>query len=98
MQFSYRALQEALKPDTVHSVDMLLCAQHNTEHRLSRFAHPWTNGQVEKMKHIINSATLKWFHYETTEDCSKHLSTFLNYYKFGKKSKRLKFNYIYSII
>jgi len=97
LQFSYRALQEALKPDNVHPFDTL-CAQHNTEHRLTQFAHPWTNGQVEKMNHIIKSATLKLFHYETIDDYSKHLAKFLNYYNFGKKLKSLRFKSPHDII
>ena len=97
MQFSYRALKEVLKPDNVHPFD-ILCEQHNTEHRLTKFAHPWTNGQVEKMNHIIKSATLKLFHYETIDDYSKHLAKFLNYYNFGKKLKSLRFKSPHDII
>ena len=31
-----------------HAFD-LACAQHAIEHRLTKFNHPWTNGQVERM-------------------------------------------------
>ena len=97
LQFSYRALKEALKPNNIHPFDTL-CAQHNTEHRLTQFAHPWTNGQVEKMNHIIKSATLKLFHYETIDEYSQHLANFLNYYNFEKKLKSLKFKSPYDKI
>jgi len=43
------------------------------------------------MNHIIKSATLKLFHYESIDEHSKHLAKFLNYYNFEKKLKRLKF-------
>jgi transposase len=97
LQFSYRALKQALKPSKIHPFDVL-CNKHNTEHRLTKFAHPWTNGQVEKMNHIIKSATLKLFHYETIDEYSKHLAKFLNYYNYEKKLKSLKFKSPYDKI
>ena len=47
------------------------------------------------MNHIIKSATLKLFHYETIDEYSKHLAKFLNYYNYEKK---LKFNSPYDKI
>jgi hypothetical protein len=47
--------------------------------------------RLKKMNHIIKSATLKLFHYESIDEHSKHLAKFLNYYNFEKKLKRLKF-------
>jgi transposase InsO family protein len=35
-----------------HAFD-LACAQHDIEHRLTKFNHPWTNGQVERMVRTI---------------------------------------------
>ncbi len=50
------------------------------------------------MNHIIKSATLKLFHYESIDEHSKHLAKFLNYYNFEKKLKRLKFTSPYDKI
>ena len=47
MQGSYRALSKAFKTNKIHPFGKL-CEAHDTEHRLTKFAHPWTNGQVEK--------------------------------------------------
>jgi len=96
-QFTYRLLKKELRPNKFHPFD-LLCKQNGTKHKLTKFAHPWTNGQVEKMNHIIKTATLKLFHYETIEEFSSHLAKFLNYYNFSKKLKSLKFNSPYDII
>ena len=63
--------------------------QNDTKHKLTKFAHPWTNGQVEKMNDIIKSATLKIFHYDDIEELSEHLAKFMNYYNFSKKLKSL---------
>lgn len=33
-----------------HMLDMR-CRENGIEHRLTKIKHPWTNGQVERMKH-----------------------------------------------
>jgi hypothetical protein len=74
-----------------------LCAtQHRTQ--TNQQAHPWTHGPVEKMNHIIKSATLKLFHYENIDEYSEPLAKFLNYYNFEKKLKCLKFKSPYDKI
>jgi transposase InsO family protein len=36
-----------------------VCEEHKIEHRLTQPAHPWTNGQVERMNKTIKDATGK---------------------------------------
>src|SRR5262249_20657873 len=60
-----------------HAFD-LVCAQHGIEHRLTKFNHPWTNGQVERMNRTIKDATVRRFYYETHENLRTHLATFLD--------------------
>jgi transposase InsO family protein len=97
LQFTYKSLGNKQKTTKIHQFDTI-CSQNNTEHRLTKFAHPWTNGQVEKMNHIIKSATLKLFHYENIDEYSEHLAKFLNYYNYEKKLKSLKFKSPYDKI
>ena len=97
LQFSYRALKKELKPNKAHPFDEI-CNANNTEHRLTKFASLWTNGQIEKMNHIIKSAMLNIFYYESIDEYSKHLAKFLNYYNYKKKLKSLKFNSPYDKI
>ena len=66
-----------------------LCDEWGIEQRFTKPAHPWTNGQVERMNRTVKEATIKRFHYETTEELNAHLQTFLLAYNFAKRLKRL---------
>jgi hypothetical protein len=40
-----------------HAFDFA-CAQHGIDHRLTKFNHPWTNGQVKRMNRTIKDAAV----------------------------------------
>jgi len=84
-----RALLARHQPFRAHAFD-LACAQHAIEHRLTKFNHPWTNGQVERMNRTIKEATVRRFYYETHDSLRAHLATFLAAYNFGKRLKSLR--------
>ncbi|WP_345127710.1 IS481 family transposase, partial [Hymenobacter antarcticus] len=67
-----------------------LCDEREIEQRFTKPAHPWTNGQVERMNRTLKEATIKRFHYETADQLNTHLQTFLLAYNFAKRLKRLK--------
>ncbi|HEX8507304.1 MAG TPA: IS481 family transposase [Hymenobacter sp.] len=67
-----------------------LCDEWGIEQRFTKPAHPWTNGQVERMNRTLKEATIKRFHYETADQLNTHLQTFLQAYNFAKRLKRLK--------
>ena len=67
----------------------LVCAKENIEHRLTKPAHPWTNGQVERMNRTIKEATVKRYHYDSHKQLKEHLYSFLNAYNFAKRLKTL---------
>jgi transposase InsO family protein len=77
------------EPFRAHAFD-LACAQLAIEHRLTKFNHPWTNGQVERMNRTIKEATVRRFYYETHESLRAHLATFLDAYNFAKRLKSLR--------
>ncbi len=79
----------AHQPFRAHAFD-LACAQHGIEHRLTKFNHPWTNGQVERMNRTIKDATVRRFFYETHESLRTHLTTFLDAHNFAKRLKSLR--------
>ena len=54
-----------------------LCLVHGIEHRLTKPNHPWTNGQVERMKRTIKAATVKRYFYDTHNELKAHLTDFL---------------------
>jgi transposase InsO family protein len=68
----------------------LVCARHHIDHRFTKFNHPWTNGQVERMVRTIREATVRRYYYETHKSLRAHLSTFLEAYNFTKRLKSLR--------
>jgi transposase InsO family protein len=77
------------RPFRAHAFD-LACAQLGIEHRLTKFNHPWTNGQVERMNRTIKDATVRRFYYDTHSSLRTHLATFLDAYNFAKRLKSLR--------
>ena len=75
-------------PPTAHPFDQL-CDQHHIEHRRTLVAHPWTNGQVERMNRTIKDATVKLYQYQTTAQLKDHLQAFLLAYNHAKRLKTL---------
>ena len=59
------------------------------EHCLTKPAHPWTNGQVERLNRTIKEATVKHFHYQSTQELNEHPQAFLLAYNHVKRLKTL---------
>ena len=89
-QFTYKLLLEKLRPSKEHLFDTA-CASHGIEHRLTKFRHPWTNGQAERMNRTIKDFTVKKYYYTTKKQLAEHLHDFLMAYNFSKKLKSLNF-------
>ncbi|MFN7225818.1 MAG: IS481 family transposase [Holosporales bacterium] len=96
-QFTYKLLAEHLQPKRTHPFDVI-CQQNNIEHRLTKFRHPWTNGQVEVTNKIIKQYTTKTYHYETTEELKHHLMVFLLFYNHQRPLKSLKYKTPFDIL
>ena len=67
----------------------MICKENNIEHRLTQPAHPWTNGQVERMNKTIKEATVWKYHYSSHDELEKHLQTFIDAYNFARRLKTL---------
>ena len=67
-----------------------VCAAHGIEHRRTRVAHPWTNGQVERMNRTLKEATVRRYYYRDKEELNTHLQRFLQAYNGGKRLKKLR--------
>ena len=67
-----------------------MCRAHQIEHRLTKVAHTWTTGQVERMNRTLKEATVKTYHYNSHEQLREHLARFVAAYNFGKRLKALK--------
>ena len=68
----------------------LICAANDIEHRLTKANHPWTNGQVERMKCTIKEATVKRDHDDNHQQLRSHLQAFVRAYNFAKRLKTLR--------
>jgi transposase-like protein len=97
-QFTYALLSEHLRPkNKTHPFDEI-CMINGIDHRLTKFRHPWTNGQVEVTNRILKSHTTKTYHYETIESLKQHLMAFVMYYNHERKLKALKYQSPFDII
>jgi len=85
-QFTYALLAEHLRPRKKHAFDVI-CEDHGIEHRLTKFRHPWTNGQVEVTNRIIKNHTTKAYYYETLDELKAHMMAFVLYYNHQRKLK-----------
>ena len=85
MQFTNR------KQDTSafeHIFDRV-CRENETEHRLTKINHPWTNGQVERMNRTIKEATVKRHHYTDHDQLRSHITDFVAAYNYARRLKTL---------
>lgn len=85
-------IREALEAGEVfraHAFE-LACARAGIDHRTTRPAHPWTNGQVERMNRTIKEATVRRCHYESHDQLRAHLADFVNADNFAKRLKTLR--------
>ena len=97
-QFTYKLLAEHLQPkNKLHPFDAI-CEQNNIKHKLTKFRHPWTNGQVEIMNKKIKNHTTKKYHYDDVEQLKKHLMAFLMAYNFQRPLRALKFKSPYDSV
>ena len=71
-----------------HSFDRI-CREYGVEHRLTKPAHPWTNGQGERLNRTSKDATVQRFHYQSTQELNEHLQAFLLVYNHAKRWKTL---------
>ena len=67
-----------------------ICREYGVEHRLTKPAHPCTNGQVERMNPTIKEAFVQRFHYQSTQELNEHLQAFLLAYNHAKRLKTLR--------
>ena len=68
----------------------LRCRAHGIEQRLTKPNHPWTNGQVERMNRTMKEATVRRYHYDSHDQLTRHLQTFMAAYNYARRLKTLK--------
>ena len=60
------------------------------EHRLTKPAHSWTNGQVERFNRTLKETTVQRHYYQTMVKPNEHLQAFLLAYNHAKRLERLR--------
>ncbi|GAB3879843.1 hypothetical protein GCM10028824_44010 [Hymenobacter segetis] len=75
-----------------------ICRALGVKHRLTKPAHPCTNGQVERMNRTIKEATVQRYHYQTTDELNKQLQAFLLAYNHAKLPKTLRGLTLYGFV
>ena len=73
----------------VHAFDHA-CEQHGIEHRTTKPAHPWTNGQVERMNRTLKDATVRRYHHASHDELRHHLQLFVDAYNHARRLKTLR--------
>ena len=73
----------------VHAFDHA-CEQHGIEHRTTKPAHPWTNGQVERMNRTLKDATVRRYHHASHDELRHRLQLFVDAYNHARRLKTLR--------
>ena len=89
-QFTYALLAEHLRPKNKKHPFDIICEENGIKHKLTKFRHPWTNGQVEVFNRTIKKYTTKTYHYDTVEQLKQHIMAFLLVYNFQRPLRALK--------
>lgn len=95
-QFTYALLAEHLRPKNKSHLFDQTCTHHGIQHRLTKFRHPWTNGQVEVFNRTIKAHTVKQYHYDTVDQLTHHLMAFLLVYNFQRPLRALNYQSPYA--
>jgi hypothetical protein len=61
-------------------------------------AHPWTNGQVERIYRTIKEATIEALHYRSIEALKAHVLAFVTAYNFARHLKTLRWCTLFKVI
>jgi len=64
--------------------------EHGLEHRFPKPAHPWTNGQVERLNRTLQEAPGLRSPYQTTEQLNEHLHALLLAYHHARRLQTLR--------
>ncbi|GAB4219513.1 MAG: IS481 family transposase [Candidatus Microgenomates bacterium] len=86
LEFTYKA--KAAKTKLIHPFDKL-CHKNKIRHRLIRFAHPWTNGMVERFNQKIKQNVIKRYLFQNVKELNEKLIFYVNRYNFELKLQQL---------
>lgn len=88
-EFTYKLLPENKQTKKKHPFDEV-CSTYNIKHKLTKYRHPWTNGQVERFNRQLKSGTIKVCRYETQQEMEEAIKKWIIWYNNECKLKSLK--------
>lgn len=86
---AYWAARDEPRIWRVHAFDHA-CEPLGVEHRTTKPAHPWTDGQAERMNRTLKDATVRRYHYGSHDQLRRRLQLFLCAYNHGRRPKTLR--------
>jgi hypothetical protein len=86
LEFTYKA--KVAKTKLVHPFDKV-CKRYKIKHRLIKFAHPWTNGMVERFNQKIKTNVIKRYLFDNVKELELKLISYVNRYNFELKLQQL---------
>lgn len=89
--FTDRQFSKNKQPSGKHLLDVF-CKNQKIEHRNTKFFSPQTNGMVERRNRQIQEEVLDVVHFESVEQMSKTLQTWMATYNLHIKQRVLKFH------
>ena len=63
---------------------------YGVAHRLTKPAHPWTKGRVERLNRTRKEAAVQRCHHRTTDELNQHRQAFLRAHNHAKRLKTLR--------
>ena len=88
-EFTYKLLPKNKQTKKTHPFDEV-CERNNIKHKLTKFKHPWTNGQVERFNKQMKDKTTKVCRYRTQAELKQSIENWLNWYNNECKLKSIK--------
>lgn len=88
-EFTYRLLPEEKKTLKIHPFDQI-CQAEEIKHKLIKFKHPWTNGQVERFNRQMKDKTTKICRYNSQQELKSGIERWVDWYNQHCQLKALK--------
>ena len=94
-EFTYRGMPQDKRPRYRNGKEKphpftLACQKRKIKHKMTKFRHPWTNGQVERLHRRLKDATIFKVHYPSYEALEEDLARWQDQYNLKTKLKSIK--------
>jgi transposase len=88
-EFTYKLLPKNKKTEKTHPFDEV-CKEHKIKHKLTKFKHPWTKGQVERFNKQLKDKTTKICRYSSRKEMEEAIQNWVVWYNEHCELKSIK--------